>query len=283
MKKILSIILVLLLFAAPVWAEREDEPEREPFFTALLLGIDEGGEQSITDAEFGRADAVMLISIGMKTGRIRMLSVERDFMVELPDYGVNKLCIACYLLGPEGTLDMINRIFELDIENYGLINPEGIERIVNAIGGIEVEIDQEDLYIRIRKTGKKAFSKAGVQKINGAQARALVRTRTEDSDPVRNIRQFKVLTALYEKVSVGGLDVAIKFVTNTLPYVKTNMGFGEITAMITPLLSNDFNMPEHARVPFYDYQTKLINLHYVVVADDMEMEIEQVRAFLYGE
>lgn len=287
MKKIVALVLtiaMLLGFAAPSLADQDG------YFTALLMGMDEGAQEAIVEGgRFGRSDAMMLVSLNKATGDIRLLSVERDYRTDILDNGANKLCVVSYFAGPEVSLEAVNKLFNIDISCYAAIDPEGMENIADALGGVEIDISKDDLYIRLddgKGTGKKAFKKAGVQQCNGAQVRALVRTRVRpdgvyEEDVVRNARQKKALTAMMEKALSGGRDKLLSFGTAAFRSVTTNISLPDLLGLAEPLIGGKLNAPQFERSPITGYSYKNVKLHKLVELDDPDLEIAAVKAFLY--
>ncbi len=275
MKKLL--ILLAILLCIPMHAVAENG-----FFTLLLMGADEGAEEALVEAQYGRADAVMLVSINQTTGEVRMMSVERDYRVDLPGVGPTKLCIASYMGGPQAVLDAVNEMFGLQVDRYALISPEGIQAVVDAIGGVDVEIEKTDLYIT-KPNLKKAFKKAGMQHLKGEQVRAYVRTRTQDSDPVRNERQRKALVAIYKKAMSSGMEQLMDFVKAAFPHVDTNVELTDALFLVQPVLQGGAQDPAYARSPMTSFQQKRVKLHKLIVLDDPAAETQKVHEFLYGD
>ena len=230
----------------------EDVPP-EPFddvLNVLLIG-----QSAREGEEYHNADTVILVSINKLTKTMTLTSFLRDAYLKLPDYrdlsgrdhafGMQRLNV-CYHLGHSlgGTaaaMDMLNQCL---YENFGIdvdfdieIGFEGVEKIVDYFGGIEVDLTQaeadylnaDDLYVLYDVA-------PGPQLLNGMAALSYARMRNAEGDNGSDIRrtgrQRIVLEKLMEKIS--GSDVAglSWMMEDFLPYVVTNMTNDDITRCI---------------------------------------------------
>lgn len=175
-----------------------------------LLGID-----TRQDNTSGRSDAVIVLSIDKKHNKIKMISVARDSYVDIDGHNKDKLTHA-YAYG-KSTLAVktLNKNFNLEITDYVTVNFHGFSRIIDYIGGVDIEIDKKEMdhlnsYI-IPKLVKSGFQcenikGTGMQHLSGTQALCYSRIRKIDGDVERGNRQKEVLSAMFDKVK--GMNVA---------------------------------------------------------------------------
>lgn len=254
--------------------------ERDGYLSILLIGEDDvkGMSGAKGKAAYGRADAILIAALNLGDGSMRMLSVDRDYHVTLPGQGDTKLCLVNYLGGPDALLAQVNALFGLSVDRYAMVNKADMGRIVGKLGGVEIEIRQEDL----AATG---LRKAGVQKLTQAQAVAYMSGRQEDDeagDVWRNERQRIVLTAVMRQVFGRGLEGIMTFAQAVLPLMRTNIQAAEIMNAAAAVLRTGVTAPAQDRSPAPDQRrVKYVKAHNVVYVEDMEAEAARVQEFLY--
>ena len=167
-----------------------DEP-----FTMLLIGTDERDWDP--DVEGARADTIILVRVDAPNKLVSMVSIPRDTMVQLPGVGTAKINAAYYYGGPAGVISAVKDLTGVDIDHYACINFDGLEGLVDAIGGIDVHVDERiDNY----KAGLVVIEE-GDQHLNGYEALTLARNRDYvDGDYTRQVNQRKVIMGIVERV-----------------------------------------------------------------------------------
>lgn len=154
----------------------------------------------------GRTDTMMLAHIDFKDHSASILSIPRDTLVRIPGRrGKRRVSYANAYGGPELAMDTIERFTGVRPDHYLLINFEGFEKAIDAIGGLEINVDKKldyddnwgNLHIHL---------KPGKQLLDGKQAIGFVRFRHSntgvgDSDLVRISRQQEFLRATKAKLS----------------------------------------------------------------------------------
>src|SRR3712207_6088685 len=142
-----------------------------PFGTgrAVILGSDaRAGEPS-------RSDTIMVAGTG------GLLAGTRDTLGEIPGVGADKINAAVAIGGPELAVETLEGFTELPIGNYVVLDFGGVEEIVNALGGITVNVEEP---IETEQDGEFFSIPAGTQELTGDEALAYVRYR---GDPTADI------------------------------------------------------------------------------------------------
>src|ERR687889_134586 len=130
---------------------------------AVLLGSDaRGGEAS-------RSDTIVVTKAGGG-----MLAVPRDTLVDIPGVGEDKINAAFASGGPDLTVETLENLTGVRLGDYVVVHFGGVEEIVDALGGITLEVDKP---IRVGIDGRRVYIPAGTQKLDGLQALAYVRHR----------------------------------------------------------------------------------------------------------
>lgn len=202
----------------------------------LLIGSDSRGE-----GDGGRSDAMILLSISDKTRTIYMTSLLRDMYVEIPGYKGNRLNAAYSLGGPELLMETIELNFDITVNRYAVVNFEAFANLVDAVGGIELELSSEEIeYVngylveynmlmeRPQGTDNMDTSVSGLVQLNGAQALAYSRNRYLGTDFGRTERQRKVLTAVIQKAPKALVTNAKELMDGLLPNLTTNVTQTEV-------------------------------------------------------
>lgn len=221
-KVLLCLVLAFVLFLGAVWLylefsinrtdalpdDYEGRPPAGEGTNWLLVGSDsrEGLDEeqmaklSTGDASGKRTDTIMLVHIPDNDTKPTLLSLPRDSRVEIPGYGVNKINAAFAFGGPPLLIQTVELATGLRIDHYAEIGFGGFAQVVDAIGGVEMDIPQE---MRDTKTG--VVIPAGKQTLDGAQALGFVRMRyssaTPRSDLDRVANQRKFIGALASEIA----------------------------------------------------------------------------------
>ncbi|MBQ6708991.1 MAG: LCP family protein [Clostridia bacterium] len=241
----------------------------------LLLGVDKA------DGGVSRSDTNMLVSINKKTNEIKLVSFMRDYWVEIPENGSAKLNAACVYGGPELTVYTIEKNFGIKIDGFAMVDFEVFISIIDALGGIEVEITEEEArFMRNQVTWTEVQSGENVH-INGREALLYCRIRKLDSDFMRTSRQRKVISAIINKMK--GPD-AVKLLTEfdtILPKITTNIPSTQLLVTAVSSLGALGNVTQQTQVPFentWSYDT--ISGQSVIVADN-ERQGQMLKEYLY--
>lgn len=222
-----------------------------------LFGVD-SRQDSYTNT---RTDVIMILSYNEDTKEGFITSVPRDTYVSLgSDYGYQKINHA-YAYGGAGlAVQTLNRNFDLDIDSYATVNFNAVEGMVNALDGIEVdiqdyEVDEINRVIgemnEYSTTGSSPYLKTtGIQTLNGKQAVAYMRIRkVGNGDYERMERQRQVMTLVFEKLKTMGLPQVIALANNVLPSVKTNLSAAEILELATSALVGGLTSLDQRQLP----------------------------------
>lgn len=210
--------------------------------TVLLLGSDRRpGTEAIP-----RTDALIEASIDPVQGRVALLSLPRDLWTTIPGYGLNRINNA-YLYGeragpPGAGMSLaratVGELLGVPIDYVALIDLAGFAALVDAIGGIVVDVPAELVDRRFptadNRTTAVRFA-AGPQQMSGAAALTYSRIRNPDLDFGRMQRQQQVLLAIAEKLRTRGyltnLLAAEELTGSLVGYVQTDMPTAQIAEL----------------------------------------------------
>lgn len=239
-------------------------PIAEGITNIALFGID-----TRTQGVFsGNSDSIMILSINSDTGKIKVISVMRDSLVKIPGMKENKINAAYGYGGPALAIKTLNQTFGLDIKEYATVNFFGMSDIIDAVGGIEVNVLERELVqgklngliieqANHRYVKPQFVEKPGLQNLSGMQAVAWARIRntaTEDGvndDYGRTDRQRYVMEQLLNKALALEYSQYPKLIKAMLPYMQTSLSFSEIIEL-AGILTKDITF-EQTRIPQHSY------------------------------
>ncbi len=217
----------------------------------LILGSDARADESIDGS---RTDAIILMSINKKTSDVRLISMMRDSYLEMDDGSgdlfLDKLTHAHAYAGGVNVAATLNRNLDLNIQEYVVFNWQAVADAVDALGGIEIDVKEDELedlnhygYETADNVGKPftEITSAGVQTLDGVQATTYCRIRKYcGGDEGR--------TGRYKKVLAGVMKKAV-----TQPWKV-----GELTEIISPNIRTNMNQKSMftagVRAPLFDIQ-----------------------------
>lgn len=199
----------------------------------LLLGTDTGN----INLNYGRTDAMLVLSVNKRTGELKLTSLVRDMFVKIPNTSMhNRINAANAFGGPLLAVKTVNETLGLNINLYASINFSGFKDVVDALGGVDIEItDAEAKIIGIEKL-------EGAQILSGDEALQYVRIRKIDNNFGRNERQRTFLVALLNKIKNSDIDVAIEALILSLSHMATNMSVNDILPLVPLVIANQKDM-----------------------------------------
>ncbi|MEK7084690.1 MAG: LCP family protein [Patescibacteria group bacterium] len=221
------------------------EGERKDRINILLLGMGGVGH----DGPF-LTDTIMLGSIQPSTHSVALISIPRDLEVSMDGYGTNKINHANAFgeakhtgWGGAFTAEVVEQNFDIDIHYYVRLDFKAFEEIIDAIGGITVNVERsftDHMYPAAGNEYQTISFEKGVQTMEGERALQYARSRHgsngEGSDFARAKRQQKMLLALKEKaLSFGTIlnPVRLNTIMESLDtHLTTNMEFSEMITLL---------------------------------------------------
>ena len=273
----------------PVVAKEDLAPTPAGIYHYMLICLDKSDyvmrshwESNIKDQRYDtNTDGLILVTVNQNEGKVKLTSFIRDLLVQRPDgeYGrINNFLYANPHTGTGGwawknqkndyealqaLVDTINSHFDLRIEKYIVMDFSQVQRIVDAVGGVDVELtDREARYLyRALPAGSKATdpvllegSRHGVYHLNGTAAVIYMRIRkietreylhadgsfhSDNQDYGRTYRDRMVLTAIADSLKDITLEKASALleaiIANTLYTNMTSSDFADALSMAMAL------------------------------------------------
>lgn len=275
----------------------------------VMFGIDSRTSQF----DYGtNSDSILIVSIHNTTGEVRMVSIYRDTFLRIYEedgshyYG--KINSAYAVGGAEGAINTINKNMDLQITDYVTVNFSGVAKIIDALGGIEVNLTEDEVY-QLNKHLKSTISTTGEYApgiaaagqnihLNGIQATTYCRIRKatfydpETGDAIsndfgRSARQRHVIMKLVEKAKSAGI-AEITEIMNTIlnanteeqKIIKTSFTLDEMVEML-PIIFK-FSLEGSQGFP-RKLSTGMINNVSYVMAKGVERNVKILHKFLYNQ
>ncbi len=219
-----------------------------PYTNIACFGLDsrngelEGGVQS---------DSIMIVSINNETNDVTLTSVYRDTLLLQADVNYEKANSAYNRGGPEAAISLLNRNFDLDIRNYVSVNFSALVDVIDALGGLEIDMTQEEAFYcngyafeTAQVVGKEMTKEdcidevAGTQLLDGIHAVGYARIRyTEGNDFKRTERQREVLELTVEKAKKANLLTLNKIVDEVFPQISTSLSITDMLGFAANILN----------------------------------------------
>ena len=243
------------------------------------------------DGDKANSDVIMIISINQQTGKVKLSSIMRDTYVNIDGHGMDKINAAFALGGPQLAIKTINKNFEMDIKDYVNVDFYTAAKIVDALGGVEVNVKQPELsYLNnyldeiaiYDKIPAVHLNNAGLQKLTGRQAVAYTRIRgVGNGDYERTERQRSVLVALFSKMKSSGQEMLPVLASQVLPNLETSMGSFALMTFVGGVLNSKNKTIDQARFPL-DGQSagkRINNIWYLTI--DPKVTTNSIHNFIY--
>ena len=267
---------------------QEKEPEVANSYTNIALyGVDSREGQLTIDAH---SDALMVASINDKTKDVKLVSVYRDTYLDNTN-GEYRKATECYFYGgPTRSISMLNKNLDLDIQDYVTVDFNVVADVVDAIGGVEIDVQQDEIkWLNgyqtegSQVTGKEIVevTQAGPQTLNGLQTLSYCRIRyTTGDDYKRTERQRTVLNKILEKVKTMPVTTLVGIVNDMFDHISTSLTLTEIIDLAKDVAA--YNLVDTTGFPFNSTPMTLPTGGDCVVPVNLANNVLQLHQWMYG-
>lgn len=243
--------------------------EREKSNVYLLLA---GTDQRADEAS--RSDTIMYAALRPVDRKIEMVSIPRDSLVEIPGVGEDKINASLAYGGVELLQETVENLVDNPVDHTVLINFESFADIIDAMGGIRINVE-EDMYL----PEEGIDLKAGEQKLDGHDALAFVRWRGDGTGDIgRMERQSEFMQALSEKVRHLTPWRAAMTLWTVQREIDTDMSILDILKLGWDFIGMSGDALEYQH---FLYETPYINGISYVILDDQSVD-ETIQLMKYG-
>ncbi len=193
--------------------------------TIMLMGVDE------REDDVGRSDTLMIATIDPKQDQAALLSIPRDTRVKIKGNGFDKINAAYAYGGHRLTQNTVENFLGVPIDHYVIINIHAFQRIIDAIGGIDIDVEKRMYYEDPWDDdgGLLIDLRPGMQHMDGKTAVTYVRYRDEEGDIGRVARQQKFMKALMDKMTSPSIIPQLPAIISEISKsVKTDLSIREM-------------------------------------------------------
>ena len=253
-----------------------------------------------------RSDTIIIASINLDTGDVKLVSVFRDTYMNLGNDSYNK-CNAAYAKGgPEQAITMLNKNLDMNITDYITVGFEGLIEVIDALGGVEIDVKQSEIEhlnnYQISMVGREvgrdgdivhyeategkdytSVKQAGMQTLNGLQPTAYCRIRYIGNDFERAQRQRRVIAAVSEKAKHASVSELNDIVNGVMKNVSTSLDVKEILSVMSDL--GNYSVVADDGFPFEQYRTtgRVGSKGSCVIPQDLASNVVELHKFLFDE
>ena len=235
--KIAGAILLLILIAVMgtvfglkhenvgTTADGEQSEGQDTIIHVMILGVDSRKD------DVGRSDTMMVAALDTDKGKAALLSVPRDTRVAIEGHGYEKINHAYAYGGHEMSQKSVESLLGVNIDHYIIINTTAFERIIDAMGGVDINVEKRMYYEDPwdDNGGLVIDLYPGEQHMDGKKAIQYVRYRDGEGDIGRIGRQQKFVKACLSKlISTDMLPRLPKFIEEASAAIKTDMSVPEL-------------------------------------------------------
>lgn len=267
----------------PLVSENGGNVRRDTVKNILLLGVDDQEKAS---------DSNIILSIDETSKQIKLSSIMRDTYIYYGKDKVNKLNYAYHYGGPQLAIKTINEKFKLDITDYIMVNFAGLTKIIDRIGGVEIDVKQNEVgllnkYAKnisiVDKTEYTPISNSGKQILNGQQATAYCRIRyVGNQDYERTERQRRVLEQIFEKVKDKPITEYPLILNDIAPNITTSLDNLQIITLASRISILGKNGIKETRCPYDGLKSDaIINGTYYMKWNEEE-NVKKLHRFIYS-
>lgn len=211
------------------------------YMNVALFGLDATSESQLYKGS--RSDSIMICSVNMDTGDIKLVSVYRDTYLNIGTDEYTKCNAAYFYGGAEQAIKMLNMNLDLDITNFVAVNYTALIDLVDGLNGIYVDVDSQELQhinnyqITIKNDfGLSSYTpvtQTGYQLLDGLQAAAYCRIRYKTgSDYARAASQREVIQAIEEKAKATDIATLVNLFPDIYSEIYTSFTSDDLLTLV---------------------------------------------------
>lgn len=251
------------------------------------------GEEAIGGGR-GRTDSIMIATLNSVDRELKLTSIMRDSYVQIPGFTDNKINAAYHNGGMKSLMKTIKTNFGIEVDGYVLVNFDSFEQIVDAVGGIDITLDEKEVrYLNstnyISDPSNHTLS-VGTNHMNGNQALGFARVRYvmrdgEYGDFARTLRHRTVMQALFKRVQDKSTLELIAMIPKILPMLTTNIEKNDLISYISMgvQIREQNSKIATLNVPVEGaYKITRARGMSIILPDPLSKSVDQMQTFIYG-
>jgi LCP family protein required for cell wall assembly len=202
--------------------------------TIMIMGVDRRAD------DVGRSDTLMVATVDPNKKEAAILSVPRDTRVKIAGHGYDKINHAYAFGGHKLSKESVEGLIGVPIDYYVLIDIKAFSRIIDAIGGVDIDVEKrmyyEDPYDDSEGHGLVINLRPGMQHMNGETAIQYVRYRDEEGDIGRISRQQKFMKAVLDKLATPSIITKLPAIIQEVSSaIQTDMSVSKMISLASIL------------------------------------------------
>lgn len=273
------------------WPFISEEGRHEDYaYNILLLGEEAIGSGSSR----GRTDLVIIATLNTKTKKLRLTSLMRDMLVQIPGYQDNKLNSAYEKGGVKLLYETIALNFDIRLDGCIKVGFEDFEKIIDRLGGLDIELTKaEAKYLNnTNYISNKKYRNVveGMNHMNGNQVLGYSRVRKRktitgnNNDYGRTDRHRIVLNAIFEKYKTSSKLELLGIMLSVLPTLDTDIDKENFEFLLNTFIEMGTFEIEQLRIPADGTFTDNVKVRGmdVLIPDKVE-NVKLLHEFIFGE
>ena len=241
-KVLIAGITAFLVAVAGFFLLRPEKPESPAQVAQLhgkrnimVLGVDR------RSGDTGRSDTLFVTMLDTSRNQAALLSVPRDTLVSIPGHGWDKVNHAYAYGGHDLSRKTLENFLGIQINNYVLVDFQGFIKLVDAIGGVDIDVEKPMQYADPYdgENGLVINLQPGRQHMDGTTAIQYVRYRDEEGDIGRVSRQQKFMKAVFAKLRSTSLLTRAPEIARTLyQSIETDLSVTDLASLLVTFAKN---------------------------------------------
>lgn len=241
-KVLIAGITAFLVAVAGFFLLRPEKPESPAQVAQLhgkrnimVLGVDR------RSGDTGRSDTLFVTMLDTSRNQAALLSVPRDTLVSIPGHGWDKVNHTYAYGGHDLSRKTLENFLGIQINNYVLVDFQGFIKLVDAIGGVDIDVEKPMQYADPYdgENGLVINLQPGRQHMDGTTAIQYVRYRDEEGDIGRVDRQQKFMKAVFAKLRSTSLLTRAPEIARTLyQSIETDLSVTDLASLLVTFAKN---------------------------------------------
>ncbi|NLY76916.1 MAG: LCP family protein [Tissierellia bacterium] len=272
--------------------EQVEEEEAKGEILFLLIGIDDmegvGGVKRVKELEEDengykstgmRSDTIILCKFNYETGEISMLSIPRDTRTNIRGRRYQEKINHAYSYGgPQLLVQTVKDLLKVDLEYYVTVDYQAVSEIVDAIGGVEIEVPQRMRYKDLAAKPPLIIDlQPGLQTLTGAKSLEFLRFRSYPDGDLGRIaaQQYFLKEFIKQALTPKNIIKIPKMIKTYFDYVDTNI---PLSAALKVVPSLDNISMDNLNVVRLEGETPIINgqSYFIPYEDQKEQLVMEV-------
>lgn len=247
---VIAVVLIIFLssfasqYLSTGFSAQDSNPFSDSKINVLITGHDKDHDG------ISRTDTIILASIDIDTRQVGILFIPRDTRLNIPGRGINRINAAYAFGGIDLTVETLEEFLDIKINYYADLDFNGFIKIINAMGGIEINVEK-DLNYTDEAGDLNIDISGGKQRLDGSDALNYVRYRESSRGDIGRVeRQKKFVNAVIKQAlnpaTIARLPSIYQEVNNS---VDTNIPLIDMSSFLFLAKDVDLNNVETAMLP----------------------------------